>query len=144
MQATAMQIFILMSGSCPEGILSRQIGLMGIFLQLEFCYAVHPRRILQANPVSGPLFYCMRENFHPLTIILTGVATYLVFYSIFPAGIWDKPLGAMTLIEIFGALGVLVAMLGLIGLCVVSLFQLPVEAEHGSVRDCAQIIGSGD
>ena len=33
----------------------------------------------------------------------------------------------MTLREIFGALGVLVGMLGLIGLCVVSLFQLPVE-----------------
>jgi hypothetical protein len=117
---------------------------MGIFLQLEFCYAVHPRRIWQANPISGPLFIVCGKIFRPLTIILTGVAIYLVFYSILPAGIWDKPLGAMTLREIFGALGVLVGMLGLIGLCVVSLFQLPVEAEHGSVRDCAQIIGSGD
>ena len=106
------------------------------FTHDEFCKPI---------PFQARFFIVCGKIFHPLTIILTGVATYLVFYSIFPAGIWDKPLGAMTLREIFGALGVLVGMLGLIGLCVVSLlFQLPVEAEHGSVRDCAQIIGSGD
>ena len=45
-------------------------------------------------PFQARFFIVCGKNFRPLTIILTGVAIYLVFYSIFPAGIWDKPLGA--------------------------------------------------